>query len=180
MWTHAKRTVSRGPQDATFGGRGRTRGSVGGVKDAVTTPVPARAADLAAVLALVEASGLPVDGIAERFPDGYAVAHEPGGRLAGVAGLEIHGAAGLLRSVAVAPAFRGNGLGRRLVDDRLAAATTARLDAVYLLTTSAAEIFRRLGFADARREDAPEEMRRSPEFASLCPSSAQCLVRALR
>lgn len=139
-------------------------------------PEPARPDDLEAVIALVAAAGLPTLGIADVFPDAYAVVRA-GRELVAVAGLEAHGRAGLLRSVAVAPSHRGAGLGRLLVEDRLRAAREQKLEAVYLLTTTAADYFRCLGFGDVARQSAPAELQRSPEFASICPASAVCLAR---
>lgn len=144
----------------------------------VRSPEPARRDDLDAVIALVQAAGLPAAGIADAFPGGYAVVRD-GTELVAVAGLEVHGDAGLLRSVAVAAPQRAGGLGRQLVEDRLHAAREHGLRAVYLLTTTAADHFRRLGFEDARREDAPAALQRSSEFTSVCPASATCLVKRL-
>jgi amino-acid N-acetyltransferase len=141
-------------------------------------PRPARPEDLDAVLALVGNSGLPTAGIADAFPAAYSVVRDGSG-IAAVAGLEVHGDVGLLRSVAVNPALRTAGLGRVLVEDRLRVAAEHDLRAVYLLTTTAADYVRRLGFNDTRREDAPAELQRSSEFASVCPSSATCLAKQL-
>lgn len=144
----------------------------------VRSPEPARPDDLAAVVALVQAAALPTAGIADAFPNGYAVVRE-GADLIAAAGLEVHGDVGLLRSVAVAPSQRSGGLGRLLVDDRLRAAREQGLRTVYLLTTTAADYFRRLSFQDARREDAPADLQGSSEFASVCPASATCLAKKL-
>ena len=141
-------------------------------------PEPARAEDLEAVTALVQAAGLPTTGIADAFPEAYAVVRA-GPEVVAVAGLEAHGGVGLLRSVAVRPSDQDAGLGRLLVEDRLRAAREQGLLAVYLLTTTAAEYFRRLGFTDALRADAPPAVQRSSEFASACPASAVCLARRL-
>jgi protein-tyrosine-phosphatase/N-acetylglutamate synthase-like GNAT family acetyltransferase len=136
---------------------------------------PAATDDLDRVRALVASAGLPVDGIEDAWPHGYVVVRGHGGVIA-TAGLERHGDAGLLRSVAVAPVWRGAGLGRRLAEERLAAA--AGLSAVYLLTTTAADFFRGLGFVDVERAALPAAVAAAPEVASICPASATCLVRA--
>jgi amino-acid N-acetyltransferase len=101
------------------------------------------------------------------------------GVLVGCAALEVYGRTGLLRSVAVEPSLQRSGVGRALVSDRLAAARAMKLDAVYLLTTTAADYFPRLGFIPGDRQNAPAELASSPEFASVCPSSAKCLVLRL-
>jgi N-acetylglutamate synthase-like GNAT family acetyltransferase len=134
--------------------------------------------DLEAAVALVRAAGLPAAGMPDAFPAGYVVARS-GSELVGVAGLEVHGRFGLLRSVAVRPSHRSAGLGRLLVEDRLRTAAGLGLREVYLLTTTAADFFRRLGFTDAPRADAPPELQRSSEFASICPETAVCLARRL-
>lgn len=140
---------------------------------------PARSRDLDAVLALVEAAGLPTSGVADDFPDGYVVAHA-GGVLVGSAGLEVHGDDGLLRSVVVAPAHRSTGLGQKLVERVLTAAHERGLGSVYLLTTTAPDFFTRLGFELVPRKSAPEALQRSTEFTSVCPASPVCRTRRLR
>jgi amino-acid N-acetyltransferase len=134
----------------------------------------ARADDLDGVLALLAACDLPTEGLSDQFPGGYVVARKTGA-IVGAAGLEIHGTAGVLRSIAVAASERGTGLGVRLTQDRLAAARARGLDAVYLLTTTAAAFYPRFGFEPFPRADVPDEVARCAEFATVCPSSAACL-----
>jgi amino-acid N-acetyltransferase len=134
--------------------------------------------DLAAVRALLLAAALPVDGLEDQFGPGYAVA-EVGGALVGAAGVEAYGDAGLLRSVVVASSHRGTGLGKALVADRLAWARRRGLSAVFLLTTTAPDFFAGLGFVRVAREAAPEGVRGSPEFASVCPGSSVLMRLAL-
>jgi amino-acid N-acetyltransferase len=130
------------------------------------------------VLSLLKESGLPSDGVVAHFPDAFVVIRE-GKVLLAVAGLEPYGDAGLLRSVAVSSPARGKGFGKALADFLMAVALHRGLRRVFLLTTTAADYFRKLGFIDAGREEAPAEMRRSPEFAGACPSSAVCLKKNL-
>ena len=82
-----------------------------------TTPAatlrPATAADLPRVEALLVAAQLPLHGVREALPD-FVVA-EAQGALVGVAGLEVCRSDALLRSVAVADAWRSRGVGRALV-----------------------------------------------------------------
>ena len=139
---------------------------------------PARDEDLDAIRALAARAELPVEGVADQFPGGYVVAARDGANV-GCAGLEVHGSAGVLRSVVVAPGERGTGLGIALTADRLVAARERGLDAVYLLTTTAADFYDRFGFRPFPRAEVPEEVARCPEFASICPSSAACRRLAL-
>jgi protein-tyrosine-phosphatase/N-acetylglutamate synthase-like GNAT family acetyltransferase len=137
------------------------------------------AAELETIEALVRASGLPTGVILDGYPGAYVVARRDGA-VVGVAALEVHGRSGLLRTVAVAAAERGRGTGVALIADRLAAAHDAGLGSLYLLTTTAAPLFRRFGFIDAERASVPAELAGSPEFAALCPASASCLKLDLR
>ncbi len=133
----------------------------------------ARASDLDGVRALAARGELPVDGIADQFPGGYVVVRR-GDDIVGAAGLEVHGTSGVLRSVVVAPSERGSGLGVALTADRLVHARARGLDAVYLLTTTAADFYPRFGFRPFPRAEVPDAVARCLEFASMCPSSAAC------
>jgi arsenate reductase len=148
------------------------------VPDGITLGAPT-GAELGAIDELIRASTLPAEVVRDRFPDAYVVARR-GGKIVGVAALETHDEAGLLRSVAVAPGERGRGTGIALVADRLAMARANGLASVYLLTTTAAPLFRRFGFAVADRARAPGALTASPEFAALCPASASCMRLDLR
>ena len=138
----------------------------------------AGAGDLAGVRRLLADAQLPVDGLEDQFPAAYAVAGPPHA-LVGAAGVEVHGLCGLLRSVVVAPAARGTGLGKALVADRLAWARAAGLREVYLLTTTAPDFFAALGFARLERAAAPPAIQASREFASVCPGTSVLMRMAL-
>src|SRR5512133_3201833 len=104
----------------------------------------AEARDLAIVQTLLRDASLPTEGVADHFDAGYAIA-ERGGRVLGAAGLEFYDGDALLRSVVVAKPFRGLGVGELLVHERLRFAREAGARDVYLLTTTAAPFFARLG-----------------------------------
>ncbi len=138
---------------------------------------PARRDDLAAVSALLTTAGLPVAGVAESF--GEFVVAEADGRQVAAAGLERHGDVGLLRSVVVDPAFRGAGLGASLTERILARAQQQRLKSVYLLTTTAADFFPRLGFHRIERAELPSAINESEELQGACPDTATVMVLEL-
>ncbi|MFI5210035.1 MAG: arsenic resistance N-acetyltransferase ArsN2 [Gemmatimonadales bacterium] len=126
---------------------------------------------------LLAAAGLPLAGVRESFGD-FVVA-DSGGRPVASAGLERHGEVGLLRSVVVDPAFRGAGLGALLTELVLARAREQRLKAVYLLTTTAAEFFARLGFRRIERVELPPSLSASEELRGACPDTAVAMIRDL-
>lgn len=138
----------------------------------------AAARDIDVIRHLLVQAALPEAGLFDQFPAAYAVAR-CGPEIVGVAGLETYGRVGLLRSVTVVPGVRGCGVGRTLVAERIIAARASALDAIYLLTTTAADYFQAVGFVPASREKAPSELAASPEFAGACPASAACLVLRL-
>jgi amino-acid N-acetyltransferase len=136
---------------------------------------PASADDLPAVEAIVGLANLPLQGVRSQFPAAFVVARDAD-VVVGVAAVERYEGAGLLRSVAVLPSHRGTGIGRQLVADRLAHAAQLGIREVFLLTTSAAGYFSRLGFQTVSRAKVPLGLADSPEFAGACPASATCLV----
>jgi len=135
---------------------------------------PARAHDLPSVRLLLESCRLPIEGVEDQFGDRYVVA-ELGGYAIGVAGIEVHGDHGLLRSVAVSPTERLGGIGAALVRDRVQWAKEVGLKALFLLTTDAARYFHRHGFRAIARDAAPLEIQSSREFAHTCPESARLM-----
>lgn len=138
---------------------------------------PAAPADLAAIFELLAESGLPCDGLADHV--GAALVARAAGEVVGSAAIELYGGAGLLRSVAVAPAWRGRGLGRELTAAALDLARARGVERIYLLTTTAETYFPRLGFAPIERGEVDAAVQVSAEFTGACPASAAVLRMAL-
>ena len=97
----------------------------------------------------------------------------------GVVGLEVYGSNALLRSLAVEPQHRSRGLGAGLVDAIESEARRRGVTALYLLTTTAATFFERLGYAAHERAAVPPSIAATTEFSLLCPDTADCLWRDL-
>ena len=133
--------------------------------------------DWPAIEGLLKATGLPVAG-ASRHLDTFVVAVD-GPQVVATAGLEVHGDAGLLRSVAVTPERHGQGVGGLVVDAVLADATSRGLRTLHLLTTTAADYFERRGFTRQPRLAAPPALAGSEEFRGACPASATLMALAL-
>lgn len=139
---------------------------------------PARPHDLRGALDLLGRSELTHQDVSEGWGH-YFVVREDDGRVIAVAGLEIHGQDGLLRSVAVDGDYRGQGLAASLVEAVLGRAARVGLRSVYLLTTTARAYFAKRGFSDCDRDTAPQLIRESWEFRTGCPSSASFMKRAV-
>ena len=131
----------------------------------------------AGVRALLQAAALPVADLATAQPEFFGLRDDAG--LVGVIGLERHGGAALLRSLAVRNDQRGRGLGTTLVGALEARAPSLGVTELWLLTTTAEAFFLHLGYEPAVRDTAPAAIRETAEFRSICPSSAACLRKTL-
>lgn len=97
----------------------------------------------------------------------------------GWAALERHGGEALLRSVVILEGRRGRGAGTELIEKIVDVASGEGVDRLWLLTETAAPFFAGLGFARIDRAQASEAIRRSSEFSSVCPASADCMTLTL-
>lgn len=145
--------------------------------DASLTLRTADSDDVDRIEALLRANGLP-----HRDVRGESVrlfVADADSEFVGTGGVEPYGANGLLRSVVVAESKRGRGYGTALcaaLEDR---ARSIGVETLYLLTTTAADFFGRCGYEPIARETAPERIRRTTEFADLCPESATCMRKRI-
>ena len=136
---------------------------------------PATPDDLPGVERLLRASGLPTDGVREALAT-FVVA-EAGGDIVGVAGLELCCDNALLRSVAVAEAWRSRGVGRALVARVISDAEARGVRALYLLTNTAERYFPAFGFRAVSRADVPADVRATGEFQGACCACATVMER---
>jgi nucleoside-diphosphate-sugar epimerase len=109
-----------------------------GMRDSRNGIRGATAGDVPAIIALLEKDKLPLVGLKEYVAT--ALVAQRNGRIVGCAAVEIHGTAGLLRSVAVDDSRRGEGLGHQLTQAALDLARARGVTTVYLLTTTAAAL----------------------------------------
>ncbi|MBK9692018.1 MAG: GNAT family N-acetyltransferase [Gemmatimonadetes bacterium] len=137
---------------------------------------PLGADELPEVSALLVANGLPV---ADLSPAVHFLGVRDDRGLEGIVGLERHGADGLLRSLAVRPDRRGSGLGSALVLEVERLARSEGLASLYLLTTTAEPFFGHRGYTRIARDAAAPAIRASSEFASVCPTSASVMRKAV-
>ena len=141
---------------------------------------PAAPGDLGDILAHLSAVDLPHEGVAE-YLEGFLVARDGKGRLAGAIGMERHGSTGLLRSAAVAPGLQRSGLGSCLTSALLRRAEGEGVEKVVLLTTTARDFFaRRFGFSVADRGEFDRQLSGSPEWRLPRCSTAVCMALGLK
>ncbi len=134
--------------------------------------------DWDAVRKLLLASDLPVDDLGPDRLDGFLIA-EDDDLVVGLIGLELMGTVGLLRSLVVEKNARRAGLGGKLVGALESAAEAAGIAELWLLTIDAEKFFQRYNYEIVNREQAPEELRQSDEFRSLCPDTAYLMRKSL-
>jgi N-acetylglutamate synthase-like GNAT family acetyltransferase len=143
----------------------------------------ADAADRASIVALLDAAHLPASDVGAGSPAHFVVARAGASAarasVVGAIGLERHGDTGLVRSLVVAPARRGEGLGAALVSAVERRARELGLRRLVLLTETAQAFFERLGYTTRDRDSAPADARASTQFAGLCPVSAKYLEKSI-
>lgn len=150
-----------------------TRASRRGASSITVQPADEETIDR--VEALLEANDLPHRDVQTK-PGCFFLARS-GTEVVGAGGVEPHGSNGLLRSVVIEESSRGRGYGTALCDALEARARRNGVETLYLLTTTAAEFFRRNGYEEAVRETVPSSVRRTTEFTDLCPTSATCMKK---
>lgn len=127
---------------------------------------------------LLTDANLPISDLAqEHFEHFFGCGPEKSPK--GVVGLEIFGSDALLRSLAVEEKIRGRGCGKALVAEAERYAQRRGVHRIYLLTTTAAKFFERLGYRAISRDDAPECVRATKEFSALCPLDSAFMVKDL-
>ena len=107
-------------------------------------------ASLEELVPALAAEGLPVDDIEDDGRAFFAFHHA--GRCIGFGGIEGDGPDRILRSVVILGAARGQGTGRESVALLESEARRQGVARLHLLTTTAADFFRKLGYRDHDRE----------------------------
>src|SRR5579884_1807533 len=113
--------------------------------------------DFVELEAVLKAAGLPSSdiGLTGRI---FWRFRDSSGRIVAYGGIELHGKEALLRSITTLPEARGQGFGAQVSAFLVGYARLRGIDRVWLLTT-AADFFRKLGFAQAERAHAPDAIR---------------------
>lgn len=130
---------------------------------------------LSYVETLLAKNGLPSQDVRSN-PDCFYVGYD-GTEPIGIGGIEIYESYGLLRSIVIEQAARGNGWGTALCEALEADASANGVETLYLLTTTAADFFGNRGYVKTERPDAPVTIQQTNEFDNLCPTTATCMKK---
>ena len=137
------------------------------------------APDKQEVLELLIGAELPVEDLTDETMKNFMVARSEDNSIIGVVGIEMFQENGLLRSLAVQPAYQGKGLGRQLTREIESFARSNGIKTLYLLTMTAADFFSKFAYQVIQRDRAPQSIQNTAEFNNLCPVSAVCLYKTL-
>jgi amino-acid N-acetyltransferase len=129
--------------------------------------------DLSEIQELLRTCDLPIDDI-ELYLSNFLVARIQD-QIVACIGLERYNEIALLRSLAVRSDFRGHGIAMELCR-RLEVTSPETL---YLLTTAAADFFKRIGYEKLDRSEAPSVIKNNKQFTTLCPSTAVLMRKIL-
>jgi len=135
-----------------------------------------QAADMPSVMALLQSAGLPTEDL-PRIEGLRTWVIGSKDAIRGVIALEPIGGEGLLRSLVVAPDYRNQGLARALVTQLEMDARAEGVTRLVLLTQTAADFFRGMGYHTIDRSDVSDLMSQCAQFRSLCPASAICMAK---
>ena len=138
---------------------------------------PAKREALPEVLALLEECDLPKEGLVPHLST--TLLARKGKEIVGCAAMELYEQSALLRSVAVKPAFRKQGIASSLTSTALDLAKKNQVRDVYLLTQTASKFFSKRGFVQVSRSNVPANVKRSVEFTTLCPDTATVMMMPL-
>ena len=104
---------------------------------------------------------------------------ERNGRIIACAGLEVYGAYGLVRSVAVHPDYHSQGIGASLYGAIELDARMFFLSSLYLFTNEAERFFTRHGYGRISREDIPLPVHESGEYKYDCCEHAFVMMKKI-
>ncbi len=136
-------------------------------------------ADFAAVSALLKQARLPTADLTAGHMARFRVAQRNSQIIGAVGYQPLPDGNALIRSLVVEPGYRGRGLGERLFAEIESVCRTQQATMLYLLTDTAAPFFHSLGFSELARDQAPQSVRATAEFSSLCPDGATCMSRPI-
>jgi len=126
--------------------------------------------DLEQIKHLLESETLPSNDIHEHLKN--IIIAEEKGIIIGLGAIEKYNKIGLFRSLVVSKERRREKIGRAIYQHIEDLSQLMEMQNLYLLTETASEYFKKLGFVEITRDEAPDEIKNTKQFSSLCPASA--------
>ncbi|HWR41319.1 MAG TPA: arsenite methyltransferase [Patescibacteria group bacterium] len=139
----------------------------------------AQVGDGAGIMSLLQNSGLTTCGVEARINDFWVMTGTTSPDILGVIGLTVNGRQGVLRSLAVAPEWRGRGVAAALVKNALTEAKKRDLREIYLLTDTAADYLKPFGFEMIERSELPAGLLNS-SLQEACSVCRMCLKKMVQ
>ena len=122
----------------------------------------ATGADWPDIVTFLAGTGLPIDDLGQGAPMEFLLIRDPAGIIVGTIGIEGVGSERLIRSLAVAPALRGHGLGSALLTSAETQAQAEGVVRLFLLTLTPA-FFDHRGYDPVARDAVPASVAASAE-----------------
>lgn len=132
--------------------------------------------NFSAAIDLLKKNNLPTDDLTETT---HIFTLLDGHHVVGTIGLEHEEEDALLRSLSVSEEKRKSGLGVELVHFIEWQARERGAKNIYLLTTTAAPFFSKLGYEVIDRNSVSDFVRKTSEYCSVCPASATVMKKRL-
>ncbi len=136
-----------------------------------------KGSDIQKAIELLQSSDLPssdIDGKTQKI-----IVAECKEKLVAVGGIEKLGSLALIRSIAVHPEYRNNGIASEIYHLLEKYARDSSVKELYLITESAKAYFQKLGFLEKDRQAVPHPIKQTSQFTRLCPSSATVMFKTL-
>jgi amino-acid N-acetyltransferase len=133
--------------------------------------------DLPGIVKLLSENQLPTEDVHKHL-ENFIVAKSDG-EVVGSIGIERYNEDGLLRSLAVSEKLRNQSIGKELYSKLLSYSKQRNINRLHLLTTTAELYFKRVEFEVTDRSKAPDSIKNTLEFSTLCPSSSIYMVKSL-
>jgi amino-acid N-acetyltransferase len=134
--------------------------------------------DLYQLKELLESCLLPFEDIDSHI-DSFIIAIVDN-KIIGSLGVENYGKDALLRSFAVSYNFRNSIVSKILMGKMSQYAIDNDIQRAFLLTTTIDQFLLKIGFSKIDRQLVPKIISQTKEFASICPSSAICMMKNIK
>lgn len=138
----------------------------------------ARRFDIDRIKHLLKNADLPIEDITEEMLQNFLILII-GGEIKGCVGLEIKDEFGLLRSLVINSEYKGQGLGKILLEEIENWARSNNLTALYLLTDTSPQFFEKHEYVNIQRNAAPTPIKETMQFSHICGDNALTYVKKL-